>query len=122
MVGALTLERALREDTRFVVFFSSVAGVYGNRGQTDYAAANEFLDKLAARLNRRIRGRAVSVAWGPWDGTGMVTPELRREYGRRGIGLISPREGVRSLLEELSFGEADEPNVIIVSGSGSEGR
>lgn len=122
VVSALTLERTLGEDTRFVVFFSSVAGVYGNRGQTDYAAANEFLDKLAVRLNRRIRGRAVSVAWGPWDETGMMTPELRREYGRRGIGLIPPGEGVRTLLEELSFGEADETNVIIMSAAGSERR
>jgi acyl transferase domain-containing protein/NAD(P)H-dependent flavin oxidoreductase YrpB (nitropropane dioxygenase family)/NADP-dependent 3-hydroxy acid dehydrogenase YdfG len=119
---ALTLARTLRDDTLFVVFFSSVAGVYGNRGQTDYAAANDFLDKLARQLNERIRGRVVSVAWGPWDGTGMVTPELRREYRRRGIGLIPPAEGVRSLMEELALGPVGEANVVIMSGTGLERR
>lgn len=120
--GALTLERHLRDGTRFVVFFSSVAGVYGNRGQTDYAAANDLLDKLALRLNRRIEGRAVSVAWGPWGGAGMVTPELEREYERRGIGLIPLEEGVRSLIDELERGPESEPNVVIVSGAGVDRR
>jgi len=110
--GALTLSRKLRDDVRFVVFFSSVAGVFGNRGQTDYAAANDFLDKLAAMLNQRIAGRVVSMAWGPWRNGGMVSPELEREYGRRGIGLIDPEAGAEAFLRELLAG-GDEPNVIL---------
>ena len=101
-MGALTLLEKLRPDVRRVVFFSSVAGAFGNRGQADYAAANDLLDTLAACLDRRIEGRAFSVAWGPWAGGGMVSSELEAEYRRRGIGLIDPEEGVEGLLAELA--------------------
>ena len=33
-----------------VVMFTSVAGRFGNSGQTDYAAANDALSKIAASL------------------------------------------------------------------------
>ena len=85
-----------------LVFFGSVSGVFGNRGQVDYAAANAALDELAVGANRVRPGRVVSIDWGPWAGTGMVSPELEREYRRRGIGLIDPDEGVRVFLDELA--------------------
>jgi NAD(P)-dependent dehydrogenase (short-subunit alcohol dehydrogenase family) len=116
VAGALTLARRLRDDVRFVVFFSSVAAAFGNRGQADYAAANDFLDKLAPLLNRRLPGRVVSIAWGPWSGRGMVTPELQREYERRGISLIDPEAGIESFLEELLAGGPDDAQVILASG------
>jgi len=110
--GALTLEAHLKPDVKQVVFFGSVAGAFGNRGQADYAAANDVLDKLAASMNRRLTGRVVSIDWGPWgsSGTGdagMVNATLEAEYARRGIGLIEPEDGVRCLLEELSRDDDD---------------
>jgi hypothetical protein len=44
----------------------------------------------------------ISVDWGPWAGGGMVSPELEREYARRGVTLIDPAEGVACLLAELA--------------------
>ena len=87
---------------RFVVLFGSIAAAYGNRGQADYAAANDALDTLGARVGRPHRqpvpDRALGpVGPGPGHG-GMVTPELSREYARRGIDLIDPEEGALSLL------------------------
>ena len=89
-------------------FVSSVAGAYGNRGQTDYAAANATLDALARRLDARIAGRAVSINWGPWGGGGMVSPELERAYAAKGIALIDPEDGVQRLIDELERGEGSQ--------------
>jgi hypothetical protein len=115
VAGASILASKLRSDVRFVVFFSSIAGAFGNRGQIDYAAANDALDKLAWSLNHRVAGRVVSIGWGPWAGAGMVSPELEREYGRRGISLIDPDRGVDCLLHELRDGAAADAQVILMS-------
>jgi NAD(P)-dependent dehydrogenase (short-subunit alcohol dehydrogenase family) len=111
--SALTLSEALRSDVGFLVFFSSVSGAFGNRGQVDYAAANDALDKLALALSKRLPGRVLSIDWGPWAGNGMVSPELGREYARRGIGLLPPAEGVAAFLDELSRERPDAQIVLM---------
>lgn len=112
--GALMLFKLIRDDVKFVVFFSSVAGAFGNRGQVDYASANDVLDKISHALQSRVQGRVLSVNWGPWAGTGMVSKELEREYARKGIGLIPLDEGVDALLQELQFGSRDEAQVVLM--------
>ncbi|MGH3529681.1 MAG: SDR family NAD(P)-dependent oxidoreductase, partial [Pseudonocardiaceae bacterium] len=116
--GARALASAVRDDLGFLVLFGSVSGVFGNRGQVDYAAANDALDTLARIWAGRTRGRVVAVDWGPWaapdDGTGMVSAEVQREYARRGIGLIEPDDGVACLLAELAGGT--EPQVMYMCG------
>jgi NAD(P)-dependent dehydrogenase (short-subunit alcohol dehydrogenase family) len=102
--GARVLADKLRDGVRYLVFFSSVSGTFGNRGQVDYSAANEALDHLAHHLNRKGDMRVVSVAWGPWAETGMVSPELEREYAKKGVGLIPPDAGVQRLFDELGRG------------------
>ena len=114
---AQVLEAKLQSDVKFVTLFSSVAGCFGNRGQTDYAAANSALDLMAKSLGRKVRGRTLSINWGPWGGTGMVTPELETEYKRRGIGLIPPHVGSQRFLDELRFGEQSTRQLVIMSGS-----
>lgn len=119
VAGALTIARKVKPDVRFVAMFGSVSGVFGNRGQVDYATANDALDLLARSLARRVSGRVVSVDWGPWGGDdgsgneGMVSPELRREYERRGIGLIAPDDGVARLVDELAAGAGDCQTVLM---------
>jgi NAD(P)-dependent dehydrogenase (short-subunit alcohol dehydrogenase family) len=115
--GARALLGALQGDPRFVVFFSSVSGVFGNRGQVDYSAANEALDHLAWEQDRRRAGtRVLSINWGPWADTGMISPELEREYARRGVGLIAPAEGLDRLLAELGVGgDGQDAQVIFMS-------
>jgi acyl transferase domain-containing protein/NAD(P)H-dependent flavin oxidoreductase YrpB (nitropropane dioxygenase family)/NAD(P)-dependent dehydrogenase (short-subunit alcohol dehydrogenase family)/acyl carrier protein len=106
--GARALAEAARGDLGFLVLFGSVSGIFGNRGQADYSAANDALDTLARIWAPRACGRVVAVDWGPWaasdEGTGMVSAELQREYARRGIGLIEPEDGVACLLAELAGG------------------
>ncbi|MCB9727187.1 MAG: SDR family NAD(P)-dependent oxidoreductase [Deltaproteobacteria bacterium] len=117
--GALTLLQSLRGPAEFVVFFGSVAGAFGNRGQVDYAAANDALDKLALHLaslpaSERPARRVLSIDWGPWAGAGMVTPELEREYARRGIGLIPLEAGVEAFIDELIRGDEADAQIILM--------
>jgi len=111
--GALNLARLADPSAlRFAAFFSSVAGRFGNRGQADYAAANEALNKLALWLDRRWPCRVVSVLWGPWSGVGMVS-DLEAHLGRQGLGLIPPEQGRSRLADELVAGEKGEVEVIV---------
>jgi acyl transferase domain-containing protein/NAD(P)H-dependent flavin oxidoreductase YrpB (nitropropane dioxygenase family) len=110
--GALNLIRLLRPDAlKFTALFSSIAGRFGNVGQSDYAAANEMLNKLAHWLDRRWPGRVVSLIWGPWSGVGMVS-QLEDHLGRRGLGLIAPEVGSSLLLDELRHGRKGDVEVI----------
>jgi acyl transferase domain-containing protein/NAD(P)H-dependent flavin oxidoreductase YrpB (nitropropane dioxygenase family)/NAD(P)-dependent dehydrogenase (short-subunit alcohol dehydrogenase family) len=116
--GALNLVRLLRpEHLRFTILFSSIAGRFGNRGQSDYAAANEVLNKLAIWLDRRTHGRVVAPIWGPWSGIGMVS-DLEIHLDAQGLGMISPEVGVAALLDELMLGRKGEVEVIIAGDLG----
>ena len=112
--AALTLAERLRpEGLRFLVLFSSVSARFGNRGQADYAAASEVLNKLAQQLDRRWDARVVAINWGPWAGTGMVSPEVARQFAERGVALIPPDVGCARLDEELRRGRKGEVEVLI---------
>lgn len=111
--SALVLAKRLRpEGLKFLVFFSSVSGRFGNAGQCDYSAANEFLNKLAVDLDRKWPGRVVAVNWGAWD-AGMVSDELRRIYASRNLFMIPIPDGVRFLDQELRLTGHREPEVVI---------
>ncbi len=117
--GALNLARLLNPDTlRFAALFSSIAGRFGNLGQSDYAAANEVLNKLAIWLDRRWPGRVVSMIWGPWSGVGMVS-DLEGHLGGRGLGMIPPEVGRSLLLDELRLGRKGEVEVIAAGDLGT---
>jgi NAD(P)-dependent dehydrogenase (short-subunit alcohol dehydrogenase family) len=117
--GALSLARLVRPDAlRFAAFFSSVAGRFGNRGQGDYAAASEALNKLAVWLDRRWPCRVVSMLWGPWSGIGMVS-DLEAHLGRRGLGMIPPEVGRSRLADELRRGQKGDVEVIVAGDLGS---
>ncbi|MFF4377968.1 type I polyketide synthase, partial [Nocardiopsis dassonvillei] len=82
------------------VLFSSAAGVFGAAGQGNYAAANTFLDSLAAQ--RRHEGLpAVSIAWGLWEEESGLTGHLdrvdRERVARGGTLPMTTREALSSL-------------------------
>lgn len=117
--GALNLAGLLRpESIRFAALFSSIAGRYGNLGQSDYAAANEVLNKLAIWLDRRWPGRVVSMIWGPWSGVGMVS-DLEGHLGGRGLGMIPPEIGRSILPDELALGRKGDVEVIAAGDLGT---
>lgn len=117
--SAFTLSRHLRPDSlRFLAFFASVAGRFGNRGQADYAAANEIVSKLATTLQRAWPGRVCAIAWAPWDKLGMVSQDLKEAFARRGVGLLSPPAGRQALWLEIQQ-RAQSPAEVVIGGSGS---
>ncbi|MCW4354242.1 SDR family oxidoreductase [Hoyosella sp. YIM 151337] len=111
----------LSNGPRFMVFFGSIAAVLGNRGQADYAAANDELEALGRNWSVAGKRRGLTVHWGPWaptgENNGMVTPELMRSYAKRGVALIDPEEGTASLLRELAWGD-ESANAVVYTASG----
>lgn len=103
---ALLAETA-NDPLRALFMFSSVAARYGNVGQSDYAIANEVMNKVAlAEAARRPACVVRSLNWGPWE-SGMVTPALRRHFEAAGVGLIPPDGGADALVAEFARGRVE---------------
>jgi len=96
-----------------LILFSSVAGFYGNVGQTDYAIANEILSR-AAHLFRtnHPKTKVSAINWGAWD-SGMVSGELKTQFEVAGISLVNSEGGAAMLVNELNTAYANQPQVII---------
>ncbi|WP_242606728.1 type I polyketide synthase [Protofrankia symbiont of Coriaria ruscifolia] len=98
---------------RHIVLFTSVAGLFGNAGQADYAAANEALCRVAASLKHEHPDRHVTaIDWGAWDG-GMVAADLREVFRARGVELLAPATGARMFVEQFSPDHADDVCVLV---------
>ena len=102
------------QPSRFVLF-SSVAGRFGNSGQTDYSAANDALNKLAWTQSKNNPVQQwLSIDWGAWDEVGMASrgniPHLMELAG---IEMMPARQAAQSVRKELEAGTSGE---IVISG------
>ena len=88
------------------VCFSSVAGRFGNGGQTDYSAANDLLCKTTSSLRTTRPGtRAIAVDWTAWAGIGMASRgSIPQMMELAGIDMLSPQAGIPWIRRELVAG------------------
>jgi NAD(P)-dependent dehydrogenase (short-subunit alcohol dehydrogenase family)/acyl carrier protein len=95
------------------VVFSSVAGRFGNNGQTDYSAANDLLCKWTSYLNRLGQTRAIALDWTAWGGIGMATRgSIPKIMEMAGIDMLPPEVGIPTVRRELLYGGGE----IVVAG------
>ena len=100
VLGAWHLHRATADrNLDLFILFSSRVGVMGNPGQANHAAANAFLDQLAA--HRRALGLpGQAIAWGAWSEIGEAAEQRERiERQRAALGgrWFTPQQGLRAL-------------------------
>ncbi|MEM9746086.1 MAG: polyketide synthase dehydratase domain-containing protein, partial [Actinomycetota bacterium] len=86
------------------VVFSSVAGRFGNQGQTDYAAANDLLCKITSNFRRtRPDTRGLALDWTAWGGIGMATRgSIPKIMEMAGVQMLPPEAGVAWIRCELT--------------------
>ena len=102
--GAWNLHRlTLSSELDFFVLFSAAATLIGSPGQSNYAAANAFMDGLAH--HRKAKGLpALSIDWGAWAETGMAARLAKKDaerWAERGLRPIQSDEGMAKLDEML---------------------
>jgi NAD(P)-dependent dehydrogenase (short-subunit alcohol dehydrogenase family) len=117
--GFFHLYKALEEQGRLpraVIGFTSIAGWFGNTGQTDYSAANDLLCKLVSALcsaHPEIKGRCLD--WGPWAEVGMASrghiPALMKMAG---VEMLQPAAAAPLVRTELLAGDGCE---VLLTGS-----
>ncbi|HPB71640.1 MAG TPA: SDR family NAD(P)-dependent oxidoreductase, partial [Phycicoccus sp.] len=103
--GWFSVWRAARTmDVGATVVFSSVAGRFGNQGQTDYSAANDLLCKISSAMRHtRPQTRALALDWTAWGGIGMATRgSIPRIMEMAGVQMLPPEAGVAWIRRELT--------------------
>jgi acyl transferase domain-containing protein/NADPH:quinone reductase-like Zn-dependent oxidoreductase/acyl carrier protein len=103
--GAWNLHRLTAHlDLDLFICFSSIAAIVGWAGQSNYAAANTFMDTLM--FYRRAQGKAaLSVNWGPWGGSGMAANLDARDIQRMndaGMSALAPDQGLAAMTKLLA--------------------
>jgi NADPH:quinone reductase-like Zn-dependent oxidoreductase/thioesterase domain-containing protein/acyl carrier protein len=113
--GAWNLHHAARGlALDYFVMFSSVSALLGAAGQSNYAAANSFLDALA-HYRRAQRLPALTVNWGALGEVGILerNPQVAERLARRGMQAITPAQA-NAILGWLLQGSATQIGVLRV--------
>jgi NAD(P)-dependent dehydrogenase (short-subunit alcohol dehydrogenase family)/acyl carrier protein len=111
------LSRKLRpESLQCLLLMSSFTAAFGNRAQSDYAAANGIMNGFAAMLAAQWPGRVVAMNWGPWDHAGIVSEEARQQFLSRSVHMIPLAAGAEATLREIEAGLPYDPLVALGEG------
>jgi NAD(P)-dependent dehydrogenase (short-subunit alcohol dehydrogenase family)/3-hydroxymyristoyl/3-hydroxydecanoyl-(acyl carrier protein) dehydratase len=110
LFNLLKATEALKNPLQAVVVFSSIAGRFGNAGQTDYSAANDLMCKVISSMRTmRPDTRGIATDWSAWARIGMATrrsiPEMMR---RAGIDMLEPEAATPIVRREILAGARGE--------------
>ncbi|MDR3203795.1 MAG: SDR family NAD(P)-dependent oxidoreductase, partial [Deltaproteobacteria bacterium] len=98
-------------DLDYFVMYSSMASIMGTHGQSNYAAANTFLDALAA-YRRSDFLPAFSVNWGAWNSIGAVNRMgIMERIRRQGVEGFEPKTAL-AILDRLVAGRDSQRAVM----------
>jgi malonyl CoA-acyl carrier protein transacylase len=99
------------------VVFSSIAGRFGNGGQVDYSAANDFLCKSTSAFKWQRKGsRGIALDWTAWGGIGMAARgSIPMVMKQAGIDMLPPEAGIPFVRKELTAGEGTKEVVVAQS-------
>ena len=93
ILGTWLLDKHTTNDNlEIFVLFSSITSKTGGQGQSDYTAANSFLDAYAAFKNRKNRN-TIAVNWAPWKEIGMAIDHEALKYE----GVLKPLSTVDAI-------------------------
>ena len=114
--AAAFLALNLIKETGFYAFASSIAGKFGNLGQSDYASASDYLTKLAISLHNQGQ-RAVSIAMSAYSKVGMgVRPGVFDFLTKQGLKFVDPDVGMQIFLDEIVYGKV--PDIVLTDDLG----
>ncbi|MFZ2487487.1 MAG: SDR family NAD(P)-dependent oxidoreductase, partial [Anaerolineae bacterium] len=88
------------------VSFSSVAGRFGNNGQSDYSSANDLLCKISSSMRTwRPETRGIAIDWTAWGQIGMASRgSVQQILESLGVDMLPPESGVPTIRRELTYG------------------
>ncbi|MCY7808516.1 amino acid adenylation domain-containing protein [Bacillus spizizenii] len=117
--GLVYLDEATKDlPLDFFILFSSLSGSLGSIGQSDYAAANVFMDMYAGYRNRlaalsQRHGKMLSVNWPLWSEGGMKVDQEteKRLVQMAGIVPMRAKKGIQALYQAF-HSEANQVMVI----------
>jgi NAD(P)-dependent dehydrogenase (short-subunit alcohol dehydrogenase family) len=97
--------------------FSSIAGRFGNGGQTDYSAANDLLCKSVSSFrSTRPDTRGIAIDWTAWAGIGMASRgSIPKMMALAGIDMLPPEIGIPLVRREITAG--GRGGEVVVAGS-----
>ncbi|GAL83171.1 polyketide synthase [Sporocytophaga myxococcoides] len=94
IAGLINLDKTVDDQPLdFFTGFSSISSFIGNRGQTDYATANGFMDgylrqrQIASEKGQK-KGKSISINWPLWESGGMMPHQIVIDMMEKSFGLF----------------------------------
>ncbi|MBN2528539.1 MAG: SDR family NAD(P)-dependent oxidoreductase [Deltaproteobacteria bacterium] len=116
VVGAQNLlSHIALEKLKLWICFSSISGIFGNAAQTDYSAANAYLNFITLELQQQHPTLlARSIAWSGWAKTGMAwrNSYVRENAEKIGLHFILPSQGTSVAVSLMT--QNDGPSVQVI--------